>query len=100
LLFYFKCTENLYYDTNLINQIHSQYEKCSLSAEKLTSQILENTDKYDILEQTETISMFPVLSNLKYLAATENTLYYSDDKHLTIQGNQLILPEIIKIINN
>ena len=37
--------------------------------------------------------------NSKCLAATENELYYSDTNHLTIKGNQIILPEIIKIIN-
>ena len=31
--------------------------------------------------------------------STENELYYSDTNHLTIKGNQIILPEIIKIIN-
>ena len=34
------------------------------------------------------------------VAATKDSLYYSDTNHLTIDGNRLILSEIIKIINN
>ena len=33
------------------------------------------------------------------IAATKDSLYYSDDNHLTIDGNQLILTEIIEKIN-
>ena len=80
----FKSTENLYNDTNTNNEIHSQYEKCSLSADKLSSYILENVSAYNILQQTETISMFPELSNLKCLGKVSEIKQLNDNDLLLV----------------
>ena len=80
----FKSTENLYNDTNTNNEIHSQYEKCSLSADKLSSYILENVSAYNILQQTETISMFPELSKLKCLGKVSEIKQLNDNDLLLV----------------
>ena len=48
---------------------------------------------------TENLFCNTIVEN-RCLAATKDSLYYSDDNHLTIDGNRLILSEIIEIINN
>ena len=33
------------------------------------------------------------------IASTKDTLYYADSNHLTIEGNEIIIKELIKLVN-
>lgn len=64
------------------------------------SHLFLNSIKSDNIVRIKTDDLFcNTLVAEKCLGATEDTLYYADDNHLTIEGNLLILSEIIKIIN-
>ncbi len=64
------------------------------------SHLFLNSIKSDNIVRIKTDDLFcNTLVAEKCLGATEDTLYYADDNHLTIEGNLLILSEIMKIIN-
>ena len=64
------------------------------------SHLFLNSIKSDNIVRIKTDDLFcNTLVAEKCLGATEDTLYYADDNHLTIEGNLLIVSEVIKIIN-
>ena len=59
---------NINFPSNQSEEIsYDEYEECSMSVDRLTSNFTTNKNQVEIFQLTETLSMFPELSNLKCL---------------------------------